>query len=751
MAEIFTKVDYSLSALIDAIELGSIGLPEIQRPFVWTNTKVRDLFDSMYRGFPVGYFLFWQTGDETATKAIGTDQKQLTPNLLIVDGQQRLTSLFAVVKGLAVKRVNYKEEKIGIAFNPLDEKFVVADATTVRDKAFIPNISAVWSKTTNQFNFINRYLAELAANRSLTEEDRDKISTNIVKLHALLHFPFTVLQLAAKVTEEEVSEVFVRINSQGKTLNQADFILTLMSVFWDEGRTQLEMFCREAITPSKSVASSFNYFIQPTPAQLLRVSIGLAFRRAQLKHVYSILRGKDLETERFSPEKRAQQFDKLKAAQAKVLNLQYWHDFLKCLISAGYRGAWMVSSETVVIFSYILYLLGRAEFNVPEPVLRQHIAQWFFMSALTGRYTSSPESAMQFDLTRLSGVENAAAFTAALRRVCEDTLTPDYWTIGVPTGLAKASASSPTMFAYFASLNLLDAQVLYSNMKTSELMDPALLSHRSALERHHLFPKKYLEKIGIKENREINQIANFALVEWSDNAKISLSAPKDYVPEYEARFKPDTLSLMYYWHGLSDGWQELPYETFLQKRREKISMVIADGYKKLASGGKVEPPSQLEVLQVDDIVAGGETTDREFKSTLRMNLHTGQPDSRLEMSVLKTIAAFLNSKGGTLVVGVADDGSAVGLGADKFKSEDAMYLHLVNLIKDRIGAHQMMFIHPRFDDFEDERVLVVQCQPSQTPVYVKDGTGERFYIRTGASTTDLVASLMATYIKQRFR
>lgn len=750
MAEIFTKVDYSLNAMIDDIELGSIGLPEIQRPFVWKNTKVRDLFDSMYRGFPVGYFLFWQTGDETATKAIGTDKKQLTPNLLIVDGQQRLTSLFAVVKGLAVKRESYKEEKIEIAFNPLDEKFVVSDATTVRDKAFIPNISAIWSKTTTQYNFINGFLNELAASRALTDKERDKISTNIGRLYALLHFPFTVLQLASKVTEEEVSEVFVRINSQGKPLNQADFILTLMSVFWDEGRTQLETFCRDAITPSASGASPFNHFIQPTPAQLLRVSVGLAFRRAQLRHVYSILRGKDLETEQFSPEKRVQQFDLLKAAQAKVLNIQYWHDFLKCLISAGYRGAWMVSSEAAVIFSYILYLLGRTQFNVPESILRKHIAQWFFMSALTGRYTSSPESAMQFDLTRLGGVKDADAFTVALRRVCDDTLTSDYWTIGVPTGLAKASARSPTMFAYFAALNLLDAQVLYSTMKTNELMDPAMLAHKSALERHHLFPKKYLEGIGIKETRETNQIANFALVEWKDNAKISASAPKEYVPEYEAGIKAEVLSRMYYWHGLPNNWQDLPYEAFLQQRREKMSTVIADGYKKLASGEKADPPGPSKPLQVDEIVASGESTDREFKSTLRMNLHTGQTDPRLEMSVLKTIAAFLNAKGGTLVIGVADDGSAVGLGADKFKSEDAMYLHLVNLIKDRIGPHQMMFVHPRFDDFEDERVLVVQCQPSQSPVYVKDGSVEHFYIRTGASTTDLAASLMATYIKQRF-
>src|SRR5690606_28866738 len=127
-------------------------------------------------------------------------------------------------------------------------------------------------------------------------------------------FPFTTLSLASTISEEQVSEVFVRINSEGKKLNQADFILTLMSVFWDEGRRELEEFCRNARKPAKG-PSPFNHFIQPDPDQLLRVGVGLGFRRARLQYVYSILRGKDLETEQFSEARREAQFDILKHAQ----------------------------------------------------------------------------------------------------------------------------------------------------------------------------------------------------------------------------------------------------------------------------------------------------------------------------------------------------------------------------------------------------------------------------------------------------
>lgn len=142
---VFTKVDYDLGALIKFVTLGEIGLPDIQRPFVWKNRKVRDLFDSMYKGYPVGYLLFWQNGLAADTRTIGTDVKQKPPRLVIVDGQQRLTSLYAVIKGIPVVRENYETEKISIAFNPLEEKFEVADAAIRRDKSYIPDISTLWA------------------------------------------------------------------------------------------------------------------------------------------------------------------------------------------------------------------------------------------------------------------------------------------------------------------------------------------------------------------------------------------------------------------------------------------------------------------------------------------------------------------------------------------------------------------------------------------------------------------------------
>lgn len=747
---LFKQVNFSLNSLIEFIDIGQIGLPDIQRPFVWQNAKVRDLFDSIYRGYPVGYLLFWQNGLEGhESKTIGSDKKQKYPDLLIVDGQQRLTSLYAVVKGVPVVRENYEAENIEIAFNPLTEGFEVADAAIRKDPAFIPNISLLLSDKADLFEIVDSYLARLEATREISDIERKQIRNAINRLSKLGSFPFTALELASTVTEEEVSEVFVRVNSKGTPLNQADFILTLMSVFWDDGRRQLETFCRDARTPSTKGASPYNHFIRPDPDQLLRVAVGLGFKRARLQFVYSLLRGKDLETGLFSAERRDQQFAVLKKAQAEVINLIYWHDFFNAIRQAGYRGGKWISSTNGLLYAYVFYLIGRTEYHVDEHVLRRAIAKWFFMSSLTARYTSSPESAMEADLARLRGISDGRDFINILNQVCDTSLTNDFWTITLPNDLATSAAQSPSLYAYYSSLVLLDAKALFSKQRIVDLTDPSVHSTKSAVERHHLFPKAYLQSIGISQTRETNQIGNFALVEWRDNVDIKDRQPSEYIKEFTGKFTNNELVRMYKWHALPDGWETLPYHTFLTERRELMARVIRDGYATLAEKhGETQPGLPVPI---HELATQGESITLEYKATLRTNLHTYQVDPRMELSCLKTIAGFLNSRnGGTLLIGVMDNGTPVGIEADGFLNEDKMLLHLDNLIRERIGPKHTMYIHPHFEDYDGSKVLAVECSPGNSPVFVKDGSTERFYIRMGASTPELTSSQTHEYIKERF-
>ncbi len=578
---LFKEVHYSLGGLIHDIGLGRIGLPDIQRPFVWPNTKVRDLFDSMYKGYPVGYFLFWQTGAEDAgSKFIGSGEKQKAPSLLIVDGQQRLTSLYAVIRKEAVLRDNFEHEFIRIAFNPLTGEFVVPDATTEKKPEYLPDISEVFAKDT--YTSISDYLEKLRTTRELSKEEEHRIAKAIGRLAGMVNYPFVALELTQTANEEQVADVFVRINSEGKKLNQSDFILTLMSVHWDEGRTALERFSVRTRKPLPgNQASPFNPIFRPDPDHLLRVDVGVAFRRGKLEHVYSILRGKDMRTGEFSPERRAEQFSRLQEAQGRVLNLTHWSDFLNVVRSAGYRHERYVSSVGALLFAYQIYLLGRTEFGVEPFVLKQTVARWLFMSLLTGRYTSSPESRYEADLSILPSSNKPEDFVKALRNVEAATLTDDFWSTTLPLELATSASRSPSLFAYYAALVLCEAKALFSKSKVADLLDPPAIGNKKPLERHHLFPKRYLHKIGTAALRDTNQIANYALVEWDDNIAISDIPPSAYWPKYSGRFTPEELAEMMRWHGLPQGWQQMDYPTFLTARRPLIAQVIRAGYEKL--------------------------------------------------------------------------------------------------------------------------------------------------------------------------
>jgi hypothetical protein len=288
----------------------------------------------------------------------------------------------------------------------------------------------------------------------------------------------------------------------------------------------------------------------------------------------------------------------LAEAQSYVLDLTNWHEFLKTLVQARYRGNLMISSEMGLLYSYAMFLIGRRDYGLGHRQLRDIIARWFFMVSLTSRYSSSPETIMEEDLARLRVAKDATDFIGILDRLITDTLTEDFWKITLPNDLATSAARSPSFFAYLASLNLLNARVLFSKMRVSELLDPALRTKKAPVERHHLFPRNYLRKSGITDVRETNQIANYALVEWSDNIDISDSPPSEYFPRYieEREISASELEQLSYWHALPEGWETMSYEEFLISRRRAMAEVIRAGYRLLRGrGGIMSLPEEEQV------------------------------------------------------------------------------------------------------------------------------------------------------------
>jgi hypothetical protein len=739
---LYRDTGYSLNHLIEDIKVGRIGLPDIQRPFVWSAAKTRDLFDSMYRGYPIGTLMFWETGAEVGTRQIGMEFASRSPQLLIVDGQQRLTSLFAVLTGRPVLTKSFEQRHIRIAFHPENETFEVTDAAIERDAHFIPDITALWSngyKTTVR-QFFDRLLQ--ATDDDLPDAFKDALEERIDRVRDLREFRFQVVELGAAADEEQVAEIFVRINSEGVKLNQSDFILTLMSVHWEKGRRQLEDFSRAAVDPAVTGPSPRNPFLDPSPDQMLRVAVAVAFRRARLQYVYNILRGKDLDSGQVSAERRQKQFELLATAQEKALDLTSWHEFLKCLTAAGFRSRKMITSDNALLFSYTLWLIGRHDFGIAPSALRPVIARWFFMAHTTGRYTSSPESQLESDLGRIAGLpaDDGPAFAAELDRIVAANFTGDYWDISLPNRLDTSSSRSPALFAYLAALNILDAQVLFSDLRIKDLLDPSGAAPQS-LERDRLFRRKHLASLGITGTRQINAIANMAYLDWPPAERNNGDAPRDYLPRIAQKIDPETLTRQFRWHALPVGWEQLDYRTFLERRRQLIARVVRDAFNTLAGERKTYVPATAE-----DLIAAGESQTTEFKASGRWNIHTKQPDPKLGQILVKAVCGFLNAEGGILLIGVEDDGQVLGIENDfttlgTKQNTDGYELFLRQLLDDNLSAPTAQTARIRFPEIEGRTICQVSVAASGRPVFARPAKGgpdaSEFWVRVGNATKQL--------------
>jgi hypothetical protein len=568
------------------VENGKLGLPELQRGYVWKATKVRDLLDSMFKGYPIGYLMIWDSSYSTdKSRQIGTDNKAYTaPKSLVIDGQQRLTSLFAVMRGKKIVDEKFTEKPIIISFNPLTRTFEVGDNAKKRAAEWIYDISEVFLNESRAFAYITKKVQTIADSRekagaALDESEIEIIQQNIQDLLSLGNFSVPTLEINGNADEESVADIFVRVNSGGKPLGEDDFILTLISVYWQEGRQKIEDFCRSAKIPKQGTA--YNFLFQPSPTHIVRIAMSFGFKRARLHYAYMMLRGRDFENGIYSDVLRVEQFDKLKVVLDSVLNIQVWKNFIKCVEAAGFVSKVLISSENALVYSYAMYLIGKFDYGMDESALRKLISKWFFMTAVTGYYTGSPETDMESDLADLRAVKTSDAFVALLENKIAAVFTGDYFEITLPNNLANSASRNPSWYGYCAALNILDARVLFSTLHTRELFSPTANGTKNALERHHLFPKAYLAKVGITDDRERNQQGNFAFIEWSDNIEILDTSPAEYMKDQLAKIPADEKSGIYADHALPDGWEHLEYTEFLKQRRSLMAKVIRRGYERL--------------------------------------------------------------------------------------------------------------------------------------------------------------------------
>ena len=595
------------------IEREVIALPDLQRPFIWEDTKVRELLDSLFVGFPVGTLVFWHTSNEKEARALGEDRPGLRATTLVIDGQQRLTSLYAVTRGVDVIGKDGVARKIQIAFRPRDGRFEVADAAIRNDPEFLPNITELWNGTRPKPQIRRDLIAGLRNKGRIVDENyEDAVERNLDRASGITDYRLPTVDIrrtaatqGEEATEEDVAEIFVRINNQGVRLGQADFVLTLLSVYHGELRDSIEERAR---------AMSEGSLVAVDTQQLLRAICGVAFDRARMSAVYRYLRGVDPSTGEADPDRRLKLLGQLDDAAKECMQPTPWRDYLLRVKHAGFVSQDLLASKNAIVNGYAFYIRGR-KLAVPKNKLDLVIARWIFGSLLTARYSGSSETVFEQDLARLAMLEsgNIDGFIAALDGAIGETITRDYWTQTLVSSLETQRARAPAALAFRAAQVVLGARALFSDQLLQNLLDPPATGGRAAREAHHLFPKIWLHSKGIRDRRRVNQVANLADVGWHDNSLIGAQGPAEYVPSLRQRLaiNDDRWGRMCAEHALPLGWEHMEYEQFLRERRQRMAEACSRSVSFARGGVRCSPTHTALVL------AGAEAVWKRIADTER--------------------------------------------------------------------------------------------------------------------------------------
>ena len=592
MQEIFSNTTLTIDQLINEIDMGKLGLPELQRPFVWSDSKVRDLFDSLMHGFPIGYLMLWECPVPDKNKLIGVDAHNYeSPNEVIIDGQQRLTSLYAVMKGKKVINSKFEEKAIIISYCPAKDKFEVGYSVTKKDPEWIYNISDLYT-TNNSYKYIGDFIERLRNHRNtkgeeISDSEQGVIAERINSVLNLRNHTLPVFDIKSYADEEDVSEIFVRVNSGGTPLKQNDFILTLLSLYWEEGRREIEQFSRDSTRPSVGKTTSYNQITTVSAQEVVRVVMAYAFDRARLKYGYKLLRGADFDKRgAVDEELRTLRFETLKEKLPDVLNVHSWHEFLKSIMNAGYLSGDLILSRNAIFYSYAFYLIAKHRFHASYNENMHLTSLWFFFASLTSLYTGSFESTVESHLNVIKELNTFEEYKSFILNHVNERLTNDYFDITLlgSDGLAVSGRGNNAWNAYVASLNITDAKILFSrsNLLVSKLFEPGTDGKRKSLEKHHLFPKAYLKSMGYPDTK-INQMANYAFIDWKDNMDILDDAPSVYYPIVCEGMSEEEILRMEKENALPRGWENMAYEDFLVERRKLMAARIKQAFEILKS------------------------------------------------------------------------------------------------------------------------------------------------------------------------
>lgn len=526
----YSVAPHPIETLLTWVKSGEIAIPEIQRPFVWNATKVRNLMDSLYQGYPVGYLIAWRNPSIRLKDGSTSSGKRI-----LIDGQQRVAALMAALLGREVLTKYYETVRIRIAFHPIEERFEVSNPAIRKDAAWLPDLADVFSPDASLSELTDDY----AENNP--DADRKQVSRILERLRKIINNHVGIIDLAEDLDIETVTEIFIRVNSAGASLSQADFAMSKIAAndLYDGNqlRKAIDYFCHLAVAPEffsriekgdKAFAKS-DYFqkmrwlkdvnddlYDPSYTDMLRVAFTSEFKRGKLQDLVALLSGRNFETKQYEEAVAEESFGRLRTGVLNFMSKTHLDRLTMILRSAGFITSSLIRSQNAINFAYIIYLRGRTE-NMPAADLERLVRRWYVMSVLRGRYAGNPESTFDYDIRQI----DARGLASYANSVIDAELSDSFWNALLPQAFDTSSSANPTFLVYKAA----QAKLGDLGFLSRDITVRDLLLNRSDV--HHIFPSNYLKGKGLKAAR-YNQVANFVITQSEINIVIGDKSPELY-------------------------------------------------------------------------------------------------------------------------------------------------------------------------------------------------------------------------------
>ena len=707
-----------ISTILEKIDENQLFVPAFQREYVWKRDDAKQLIDSLIKEYPTGTMLTWETANPPELKGpYKYDQKQGAVRLLL-DGQQRITTLYMLINGEVPPYYTLPEiinDTRGLHVNVETLELSYYMKTRMENNPSWQNITDVFKGKVSAFDLQALYAS---AGRSLGMDELKKLNDNIAAITRIRDRDFPEQTIPVKANIREAIDIFYKVNASGVALTDAELALAQISGYWPQARDLFK---------AKLTELEKNGFV-------LKLDFVVYVLLGCLHHMGSDMRKLH----------DASNNDKLREAWDR-LDKQVLDYVANLMRTNAYVDHTAEINSPYALVPIIVYCFDKNGKHLTDTEIRKMV-KWFYYSQIRYRYVSQLPQKLDKDLRTVA--ESTNPFDALLQDIAEE----------------RELKISPSEFAGRAIQHPLFSMVRWYLKSRGAVCFTTGMSIRQnmgkkyQLELDHIFPYSKLKKLGYGMGNRVKyalaqEFTNRAILTQVANRRKSATLAEDYLAEVKQQF-PKALALQCIPED-TELWKIDNYEQFLEERRKMLASQLNSFLEKITDTEETVAPVSLE-----DLITEGESDELEFKSTLRWDLKEGTVNKKLEEVIMKTVAAFANSQGGTLLIGVDDAGKVLGLEADYHSlggvDRDKFELHLRNLLNQQFGTGFVTSkVSITFHEVEENEVCQVDTKQAKEPVIVsvKDKNGqstEKFYARSGNSSQEIPLGEMSAYVKERF-